>query len=115
MITKTVEVRDRATFIPMLAIKLRPDCEADRYLLSRAGFGSTLDRQSEYVMLVGLDGGKDGAACDPYDWPGGARTRTVAHDWIIKHFDEIESGAVVDVEYILGERDTPKVSEREDV
>ncbi len=36
------------------------------------------------------------------------------HTWLIDHFDEIESGAVVDVEFILGEKPAPKVSEREE-
>ncbi len=114
MITKTIEVRDSGTFIPMLAVKLQPGNDADRYLLARAGFGRTPESQGEYVMLVGLDGGKDGAACDPYDWPGGARTRAVAHQWLIAHFDEVESGSVVDVEFILGETAAAKISERFD-
>lgn len=48
--------------------------------------------------------------CDPYDW-GQNRSRHFAHKWLIEHFDEIESGAVVDVEFILGETKKPKLSE----
>jgi hypothetical protein len=110
MICKTVELRDRGTFVPALAIKLTPTNEADRYLLSRAGYGLTPERQSTYVMLCGLDGGLERITCDPFDW-GDNATRHFAHLWLIEHFDEIESGAVVDAEFIRGESKSPKVTE----
>jgi hypothetical protein len=109
MITKTFELRDRATFVPVLAIRLEPGCEADRYLFGRAGFTPNPDRQREYIMLCGLNGGRETATCDPHDWPN--RTRQEAHKYIREHFEELESGAVVDVEYILGETASPKRSE----
>jgi hypothetical protein len=111
MICKTIEIRDRATYIAALAIKLIPTNEADRYLLARSGYGPDVTVQSTYVLLMGLAGGLDKMTCDPYDW-GDNRSRHVAHLWLIEHFDEIESGAVVDVEFILGETSGPKVSER---
>lgn len=111
MITKTFEVRDRSTFIPVLAVKMRPSCERDRYLMGRSGFGTDPERQAEYVLVVKLDGGDGRSACDPYGWPGGARTMKVAHSYILKHFDVLESGALVDVEFIEGERAVPKQSE----
>lgn len=39
----------------------------------------------------------------------------IAHNWIEQHVDELVDGAVVDVEFILGETTTPKRSEREEV
>ena len=42
----------------------------------------------------------------------GGRTYPVAHDWIINHWDELLDGDVVDVEFILGETDVRKQSER---
>lgn len=112
MITKTFEVRDRSTFIPVLAIKLTPSCEPDRYLFSRAGFGATPDQQSDYVMLIKIDGGNGKATCDVYDWGDSARTMPIAHEYILKHFDQLNSGEVVCVETILGERQEFKISER---
>jgi hypothetical protein len=109
MIAKTFEIRDDGTFIPVLAVKLQPGCEADRFLLSRAGFGSDLIAQSAYVMVCRLN--DEGAHSDPHAWDY-ARTMPNAHTYIIEHFDELESGDVVDVEFILGERATPKRSER---
>jgi len=110
MTCKTIEIRDAATFVPALAVRLAPESEADRYLFARAGYGTTPAAQGEYVVLVLINGGQGRATCDPYDWSN--RTYQVAHMWLIEHFDEIESGAVVDVEFILGARAEPKVSER---
>jgi hypothetical protein len=55
------------------------------------------------------------AAYDAYEWPGDVRTFRAAHLYVEEHFDEIEDGAVVDVEFILGETAEPKVSERIEV
>lgn len=112
MICKTIEIRDDGTFIPALAIRLEQTNEADRYLLSRAGYGMTPENQHSYVLLADINGGSGMIACDPYDWAGPGRTWRVVHCWLIKHFDEIKSGAVVDVEFILEETAEPKVSER---
>jgi len=106
MKTKLFELRDRATFVPVMVTKVEASNEAERYLLRRAGYGLP----SDLVIMSGLDGGLDKATCDPYDW-GDNRTRLVAHQYIAEHFDELESGAVVDVEFILGERTEPKKSE----
>lgn len=58
-----------------------------------------------------MEGGR--AHYDPYDW--GDRTWQVAHDYIARHWDELVDGAVVDVEYVLGETAEPKHPERETV
>ena len=109
MMTKTFEIRDRSTFIPALAVRLDPGCERDHYLLARAGYGVTPDRQHEYVMLAKLAGDDVRASHDPYDWSN--RTMQTAHQHIIDHFDKLASGAVIDVEFILGETAVAKVSE----
>lgn len=112
MIAKAFEILDRATCIPMLAVKLEPSNVADRYVLARAGFGTTPHQQSEYIQLIEIAGGGGRTACDPHEW--GDRTKHVAHKHIIENFDKLESGAVIDVEFILGESTTPKPSEREE-
>jgi hypothetical protein len=109
MLAKTIEIRDKATFIPALAIRLKPTNGADLYLLARAGYSTTPERQAEYVLLMDIRGGEGRVNCDPECW--GGRTWPVAHRWLIEHFDEIQSGAVVDVEFILGESAAPKVTE----
>lgn len=111
METKTFEVRDSMTFIPVLAVRLDPACESDRYLLGRAGFGTTPEAQGEYVVLVALE--KDEATYDPHKWlANGTRTLHIAHHHIVECWCDLPSGAVIDVEYIVGERATVKVSER---
>jgi hypothetical protein len=37
-----------------------------------------------------------------------------AHEYIVSHFNELETGAVIDVQHLLGESDEPKRSERLD-
>ena len=117
MIVKAIEIRDRGTFIPAIAIKMVPypagknetwDNEAERYLLRRAGYGFV----EPCVVLCKMEcsGVNRNATYDQHAW--GGRTYPVAHNYIIEHFDELESGAVVDVEFILGESTEPKKSER---
>ena len=113
MIAKTFEIRDKGTFIPVMAVKLVPGSEADRYLLARAGYGRQPDQQAEYIMLIPLAGGSGQAHSDPYEWPSQVRTYLVAHEHIIKNWDMLLSGDVVCVEFILGERSEPKQSESE--
>ncbi len=106
METKLLEIRDRATFIPILAIRPTAEGPADDYLLARAGYAG------EYgpILLVRISGGSGQSTCDPYDW--GDRTFQTAHAYIAEHFDELHPGSVVDVEFILGETASRKVSER---
>ena len=116
MIVKAIEIRDRGTFIPALAVKMVPardvyEHEPERYLLRRAGYGFV----NPCVVLCRMDanGGPRNASYDPYGWGVEDRTFQVAHLYITDHFDELESGAVVDVEFILKETTEPKKSERE--
>lgn len=122
MTLKLLEIRDRGTFIPAFAFRAitgtatydrlarDPQFECERYLLARAGYGRHND--SDCIVLGRLGGGE--CQYDPYSWPGGARTMTVAHDYIEKNWNLIHSGDVIDVEFILGETKTQKDSERLD-
>lgn len=110
MKAKCLEIRDSATFIPVLAVNINPDNDAQRYLMRRVGYPCD---GCPNVILTRLSG--DGEATnDPYGWSGGARTMPNAHNWIIDHWDELADGDVVDVEYILGETTERKISERMD-
>ena len=77
---------------------------AGDWLLRRGGF--SLNGAS--IILIRLTDCE--AQYDPYDWAN--RTMQTAHVWLLERFEQIESGAVVDVEHILGETPAPKVSER---
>ncbi len=111
---KLFEIRDTATFIPVMAVRLTPYSREEMYLLGRAGYGQDAETQGRYVLLWRIAGEVHEATCDPYQWPGnpGVRTLPQAHQHIIDNWIELESGDVIDVEFILGETDAPKVSER---
>lgn len=111
MKTKLLEIRDRATFIPALAIQYDSEIESERYLLARAGYGRTRGDHQRYIALCKIDGGLGHITTDIYDWVG-SRTMQIAHDHIIKNWDQIKSGDVIDVEFILGEIQIEKISER---
>jgi hypothetical protein len=94
-----LEIRDRNTHVPALAVSIEG---ADGYVARRAGFDSRM------IYLVMLATQK--ACYDPYNWDN-PRTMGNAHRYIEEHFDELQDGSVVDVEFILGETPTPKISE----
>lgn len=105
MKTKLFELRDRATFIPIICVYCGRDYdEISNFLLARCGYGYGCN-----ILMTALVGGKK-AHCDPYDWAD--RTYQVAHLYIIQHWDELINGQVIDVEFILGETTSPKISER---
>ncbi len=108
MQTKLFEIRDRGTCISALAIQLESQSEAERWLLARVGYGVQSVRQGEYIIVVNLS--ELGATYDPFGWRG-SRTMSTAHQEIIKRFRELDSGSVIDVEYLLGETATLKRSE----
>jgi len=106
--TKLIEVRDTATFIPVIASRMRSDNVEEAYLLRRAGY----TREPPYLVLLTKLGGHAAAEYDPSSHHGLARTLPIAHEWIEQHWNGIRSGDVVDVEYILGQRAEPQASER---
>ena len=121
MQVKLFEIRDRNTFIPMLAIHLyvggapiagNPSAEAEFFLLRRAGYSreQILFASAEpYILLCKLDGVE--SQYDPFAW-GNQRTFGTVHRYLISEWNDLKSGDVIDVEYILGETQTPKTSER---
>lgn len=116
---KLFEVRDRSTAIPCFGILMAPSETpnapewlatgqglAEEYLLRRAGFGFTYP----LVLFGRLEGGE--IRHDPFSWNRPPRTVAEAHRYVAAHWDGLNSGDVIDVEFILGEKDTAKVSER---
>lgn len=109
---KILEIRDRFTFIPAMAIKIEPrkynqdyfDIDI-YYLRGRCGY-----QFSDYdIILMNLN---DPQKCcyNPHDWK--YRTHKTAHRWIITNWKTIKDGDVIDVEFILGETPDKKISER---
>jgi hypothetical protein len=113
VVAKIVEIRDRGTFIPALAVQMGSRDDQERWLLSSAGFGKSAEEQSRYVVLVKINGGEPcDAHIDPEGWGKNPRTYNVAHRWLQQHFSDVAQGQVIDVEYLLGEAPAPKVSDR---
>lgn len=108
MTYKFFEIRDAATMIPALGFTTNAvdENDAGRFLLRHSGFGL----MSDCIFLVKLQTG--GAEYDPYSWSSGCRTMTTAHDYIEKHWKELKSGDVIDVEFLLSITTQPKISER---
>jgi hypothetical protein len=103
---KFLEIRDKATFMPMFAFTTTSDLYEQDYLLRRAGYAPDSD-----LVVFGYLAQSGMPAChDPYDWND--RTKQVAHAYIQAHWHELKDGDVVDVEFILKESDQPKQSER---
>jgi len=105
VIAKALEIRDEGTFIAALAVDMNPTTDAQRWLLRRCGY--PCDGRPN-IVLTRLDGNGT-ATNDPHTW--GGRTWPVAHGYIIEHWATLRDGDVVDVSFILGETDAPKVSE----
>jgi len=105
---KILEIHDHATFFPMLCVNLA-DAEngAQYYLMRRCGY--PLDGKPN-IAVCHLRCGFDRITNDPYQWKD--RTYTVAHNHIIENWETLSDGDVIDVEFILGETTTRKVSER---
>jgi hypothetical protein len=99
---KRVEIRDAATTMP--AIALRVTGGSDDPILWRAGFGEV-----PLVILVDIVNWQ--CQYDPYSWAKSARTLPAAHRWLTENWEQHRDGGVVDVEFILGQRETPKEPE----
>jgi hypothetical protein len=107
---KTLEIRDRVTFIPAIAIKPRQRNKSERYLWARVGF-ILMDDPSlgpNYILLARLSDLQ--LQFQPRVW--GNRTMETIHRYLMNRWDDVENGQVLDVEFILGETDKSKESER---
>lgn len=111
MDTKIFELRAPATLIVLMAIKMHVYNEAERYLMTRSGYGRSNYDFNKYIMVFPIDGGgKSLATTDAYKQT--IEEIRLAHMYIIKHFDELEDGQVIDVEFITGKVNYPKTPER---
>lgn len=113
MNAKLIEIRDRGTFVPALAVRLCSEVEQEQWLLRRAGWSDEAARGEANgaetgVMLYPLTGNR--AFCEPFGW--GGRTYPIVHQHLIVNWNDIKPGDVIDVEFILGEVSTPKQSEK---
>ena len=104
---KFFEVRDSATFIPVVAVRASASAVVEGWLLARAGWAF-----GEHPIHVFRLDERGRGFSDPEEWGTQTRTMIVAHRHIIERWDALASGDVIDVGYILGLREEPKTSER---
>ena len=104
MEVKVFEIRDIGTFLPVICIRMATDNDREGYLLKRLGYMP----DSNLIQLVWTTTGR--TEYDPYKWAD--RTLFTAHKYIAEEWENLKSGVVIDVEYVLKEKDTPKKSER---
>lgn len=102
MKTKLFEVFDRHSVFCVMATAYAGSTPKEDWLLVKAGLGPSSAYQ---VMLTDLESGE--TQRDPYRW--GDRF-TSLHQYIAAHFDTLASGAVLDLEVIRQEKDTPRES-----
>jgi len=116
---KLIEVRDDGTTMPCMVTALCANAtmeEAERWLTRRGGWGE--DQIGLYFAALCPENNEYavGVVGHPYihTWSQAQHSRTlkVAWEWVQTHWDEVSSGDVVDVEFLLGERKTPKLSDR---
>lgn len=111
MEVKLFEVRDKGTFVVCLGVELKKSKELtpkEDYLIGRAGYS-----EHPLILFGSIVGGMvNEFNYDPYDWK--QRTYKYAHHYVQDNWDDLKSGDLVDVEFILGETKAPKKSEWED-
>ena len=106
MITKCLEIRDEGTFIPVICIHPVAENDAQWWLLRRDGYSGDAGE----TCIIMIDAQCRGCAYDPYEWR--SRTHKVAHNYIRENWHSLKDGDVVDVQFINGETEAPKISER---
>lgn len=95
MIIKCIEIRDRLTCIPAVAIKMEAADVVEAHFLRRCGY----PQDGTGVVLMKLSDQE--ASSDPYHWDN--RTMGAAHLFIEESFDDLVNGQVVDARVYLKE------------
>lgn len=100
MIIKCLEVRDEATCIPVLAIKMVAGDPVEHKYLWRCGY----PQDGRGVVLMNLNDQR--ATSDAYGWGDSHGTMTPAHLYIERHFDALQPGDVIDARVARDETKT---------
>jgi len=116
--TKILELRDHGTFIPIIALRVRNERSGSQedWLLGKCGWGP--QQEGFYLFSAADDGRHFAISCgDPeylhmQSFPAD-RTFTTTFTYVSSHWDEFETGDVVDVRVILGEAQQPVTTDRE--
>lgn len=108
MQAKLLEIRDRATCISALAVKLNrieSSNDGEGFILGREGIIS-----ESFIVLYSFS--RNEGYIYPTDWGSDTRTMLVVHQELVDNWDKYQTGDVIDVRYILGENEEPAESDR---
>ena len=103
METKLLEIRDIGTRIMVICTKLQGEDITEKSMLKSAGFSPITNS----ILLVSMPNCE--ARYDPFKLKD--RTYFTAHRYIAYKWDDLETGDVIDVEYILKEKTKIKKAE----
>jgi hypothetical protein len=93
-----------------LATKLKAENLQTAALLSHSGFGKTNKQIETYILVCAIDGGGDGiATTDAYKHK--SEELRIAHIYLNEHFNDLENGSVLDIDFIRGKSKSPKKSD----
>jgi hypothetical protein len=100
---KFLEVRDAGTTIPIIAFSIAETLNTDsEQMIKREKYynhtGYNVDSGSVFVIKLV----EPSIEFDSYNWNEG-RTMIKAHQYIEKHYNELNEFDVIDVQYIMGE------------
>jgi len=105
---KFLEVRADGYFLSMLAVGAYPTIDKlnDReiWILNRAG------RSAKHTQILLMDLVSGASSWEPGNWTD--RETTITHVHLLSNWKSIKSGDVIDIQYILGERKTIRLSEQ---
>lgn len=96
--SKIFEIRDKGTYIPILAVLMESNDPAENYHLKRFSWSHI------YVFKIA-----NGEPVFKWEWEG--RRISVIYPHITKHWYELQSGSVIDIQVLLGETTEPATSE----
>lgn len=111
MLTKTFEIIDKAWSRPVIATKITPWCAADTRLLAQAGIGFNIEGRSNIILVTVILDGEGCSRIDAQGWPYSPRGLRIAHHYFDFHFDILESGELIDIEYLVGETKTKRIDD----
>jgi hypothetical protein len=111
MESKLFELRAASTLQVILAIKISSINDKERLLLAHCGFGNCNLETERYILLLCIDGGSDDEPATTDCYKHNFSEMVTAHKYIIKYFDEINTGDVIDVDFINGFSSFPKPSD----
>lgn len=104
MESKVISIQDKIESVTVIAIQMLSDNTRETNLLQAAGFWSSRALSSVYLLDVGTGKG----TYHPGQWKpiaryGWTEIMPIAHRWLIDHWNEIETGGVLNIEQILQE------------